>query len=114
MNKYKPSLWLVLFLGLYGCSEDIMNKINDDPYHAEDVPAKLFWPMIHSSVFIMWGRFVILLYISNTKWERIINCTGRTFDGEPMLASLSIMLKILCNAENAKIAVKNVRRGLRR
>jgi|AGTN01.1.fsa_nt_gi hypothetical protein len=41
LNIYKAGLLaIILAVGMYGCSEDLMDRINEDTNHTKDVPAK--------------------------------------------------------------------------
>ena len=119
MNKYKTFVVMafVLSLGLYGCSEDIMNKINDDPYHAEDVPARtILADVITSTAFYNVGGDLSTytsVYIEHEVGTHNQLYRAEHRDGEPMLASTfnNVWENLYATLKNAKIAVQKCSEG---
>ncbi len=119
MNQYKLFFVVVfiLSLGLYSCSEDVMNDINKDPNHTQDVPAKfILADVITSTAFYNVGGD--LSTYTSAYIEHEVGTHNQLYraehrDGEPMLASTfnNVWENLYATLKNARIVVNKCSKG---
>lgn len=117
-NLYKVFLGVfIISFGLYGCSEDIMDDINRDINHTQDVPAKfILADVITSTAFYNVGGD--LNTYTSAYIEHEVGTHNQLFraehrEGEPMLSSTfnNVWFNLYNSLKNARMVVDKTSAG---